>query len=402
MAKQVTILGATGSIGDSTLSILRLHPERFRLFAVTGHSNLQKLEEICREFQPEYAVITGENAGVELQAKLESLGIATRVLTGQTALLDLIRESAADIVVAAIVGAAGLAPTLEAVKTGKRVLLANKEALVMTGRLFMAAVREYEAELLPIDSEHNAIYQCLPRAGQLLAKHPPLEQLGITRILLTASGGPFRTKPLEELAAVTPAQACKHPNWDMGQKISVDSATLMNKGLELIEACWLFGLRAEQVQVHIHPESIVHSLVEYQDGSMLAQLGSPDMRTPISYGLSWPERVDAGVQMLDLFQVQQLNFFPPDRSRFPCLRLAEQCFSSGGTAPAVLNAANEVAVDRFLSGRLGFMEIPNVIEHCLSRCETNSAETLEDVIEADRVSRELANRFCSRILDVQG
>ncbi len=395
--KQVTVLGATGSIGESTLDVIARHPDRYSLYAVTAHRNLARLFTICTEFQPQYAVLADAGVAdvIEFRQLIESKGLSTKIVSGPEALAEVSASSSVDIVVAAIVGAAGLRPTLAAVEAGKRVLLANKEALVMTGHLFMDAVRSSGAELLPIDSEHNAIYQCLPPKIQCLAESSSLKEHGVRRILLTASGGPFRTTISEDLAQVTPDQACKHPNWSMGRKISVDSATLMNKGLELIEACWLFDLTPEEVEVHIHPESVIHSMVEYSDGSIIAQLGNPDMRTPIAYGLSWPERIDAGVESLSLFKVAQLNFSAPDYDKFPCLALAESAFKVGGTAPAVLNAANEVAVEAFLSNQIGFCDIPKVIEYSLGSVKIREAETLNIVFEADEAARTAAAAWIS-------
>jgi 1-deoxy-D-xylulose-5-phosphate reductoisomerase len=349
--QRVTILGATGSIGQSTLAVLELHPERYQVFALTAFSRINELAALCRRYQPRYAVVADDADIPLLQAQLTET-TATEILAGTDALAFVASHHDCDTVMAAIVGAAGLLPTLAAVQAGKRVLLANKEALVMAGGLFMQAVTEHGATLLPIDSEHNAIFQCLPcNYAQGLA------QVGVERILLTASGGPFREFSSEQLAAVTPAQACKHPNWSMGRKISVDSATLMNKGLEMIEACWLFAAKPEQINIVIHPQSIIHSLVQYIDGSTLAQLGNPDMRTPIANALAWPERICAGVSPLDLIQ-HHLDFYPPDEQRFPCLRLAREAMAKGGTAPAILNAANEVAVAAFLAEKLPFIAIP--------------------------------------------
>ena len=387
MMKKVVLLGATGSIGDSTLSILEAHPDKYALYAVTAHHNLDKLAKICCQFEPEFALVTSDRDVSKLVESLKARQCKTQVLKGSAELKTVVSSSEVHTVVAAIVGAAGLEPTLSAVKAGKRVLLANKESLVMAGKLFMKAVRESGAQLLPVDSEHNAIYQCLPLAVQDLSKVIDIQSHGVKRILLTASGGPFREFTQEQLASVTPDQACKHPNWNMGQKISIDSATLMNKGLELIEACWLFDVSAKQVQVHIHPESIVHSLVAYEDGSILAQMGSPDMRTPIAYGLAWPERIDAGVEPLDLFDIGQLNFSPPDRNRFPCLKLAEQAFALGGTAPAVLNALNEVAVQAFLDEKIRFTDIPILIDSCMELSEFTPGNCLEEVYQADSNAR---------------
>ncbi|ABC31921.1 1-deoxy-D-xylulose 5-phosphate reductoisomerase [Hahella chejuensis KCTC 2396] len=395
--RRVTVLGATGSIGRSTLDVMARHPDRYELYAATAHSNLNELFSICIKHRPRYAILATDAGLAGFKKRLRDAGVSTEVRVGVEAMCEASSASDVDVVVAAIVGAAGLVPTLAAVNSGKRILLANKEALVMTGRLFMDAVRRHGAELLPIDSEHNAIYQCLPEAGQHLSDMTSLAAYGVTRVLLTASGGPFRHFSQQQLQQVTPEQACRHPNWSMGRKISVDSASLMNKGLELIEACWLFDLTPGSVQVHLHPESIIHSMVEYVDGSILAQMGNPDMRTPIAYGLAWPERIDAGVQPLDLFSIGKLHFEMPDKERFPCLRLAEEAFSLGGTAPAVVNAANEVAVEAFLQGDIRFVDIPVVIEKSLLKGSIVDADSVETVIEADRVARQYASEAINEL-----
>ncbi|GGE80299.1 1-deoxy-D-xylulose 5-phosphate reductoisomerase [Streptosporangium jomthongense] len=384
MSRSLTVLGATGSIGLSTLDVVRRHPGRFSVYALTAGTRAEELATLCREFQPRIAVMA-DAAAAERLAVLLSDFPEISVLSGEAGLCEVASAPEACTVMAAIVGAAGLAPTLAAVHAGKRVLLANKEALVMSGKLFMDAVAASGAELLPIDSEHNAIFQCLPAEK---VRDP--EAAGITRILLTASGGPFRNHSLEELRSVTPTQACAHPNWSMGQKISVDSATLMNKGLELIEACWLFNTTPDRIEVHVHPESIIHSMVEYADGSVLAQLGSPDMRTPIANGLAWPERIDAGVAPLDLFAVGRFHFERPDLQRFPCLRLAAEAFAEGGTAPAVLNAANEVAVSEFLRGALAFTDIPVVIERTLSVTPVVPADSFDVIFAKNTEARQKA------------
>ncbi|WP_100641077.1 1-deoxy-D-xylulose-5-phosphate reductoisomerase [Marinobacter salexigens] len=382
--RSVTVLGATGSIGLSTLDVIRRHPRRFSVYALTASTRVEELAELCREFHPKYAVMADTAAAQNLAELLSDLpGIS--VLSGEPGLCEVASAPEACTVMAAIVGAAGLSPTLAAVHAGKRVLLANKEALVMSGKLFMDAVAASGAELLPIDSEHNAIFQCLPAEK---VRDP--EGAGITRILLTASGGPFRETNAQDLCSVTPAQACAHPNWSMGQKISVDSATLMNKGLELIEACWLFNTTPDRIEVHVHPESIIHSMVEYADGSVLAQLGSPDMRTPIANGLAWPERIDAGVAPLNLFAIGRFHFEKPDLLRFPCLRLAAEAFKQGGTAPAVLNAANEVAVSEFLKGNLAFTDIPVVIERTLSATPVVPAESFDTIFAKNSEARQRA------------
>ncbi|WP_342630687.1 1-deoxy-D-xylulose-5-phosphate reductoisomerase [Marinobacter alkaliphilus] len=385
----ITVLGATGSIGLSTLDVIRRHPGRFSVYALTAGTRARELATLCWEFRPKVAVMASERAADELRELLADCP-DTQVLGGEAGLCAVAAASDADTVMAAIVGAAGLAPTLSAVRAGKRVLLANKEALVMSGQLFMDAVIASGSELLPIDSEHNAIFQCMP-ADKI--RDP--KAAGITRILLTASGGPFRTMAAEELRSVTPSQACAHPNWSMGQKISVDSATLMNKGLELIEACWLFNTTPDQVEVHVHPESIIHSMVEYADGSVLAQLGSPDMRTPIANGLAWPERIEAGVAPLDLFAIGKFHFERPDLQRFPCLRLAAEAFASGGTAPAVLNAANEVAVEAFLDGKLCFADIPVIIERTLAATPVVPASDFDTIFTKDAEARSRAREQIS-------
>ena len=383
--QQVTVLGATGSIGTSTLDVIARHPDRYRVYALTAHTSKEALLAQCQVHRPRFAVLNDANDAEWLQQALGQMGIETRVLSGPESLCDVASAAEVDTVMAAIVGAAGLLPALAAAEAGKRVLLANKEALVMSGALFMEAVERSGAILLPIDSEHNAIYQCLPsehRGG--LARH------GVRQLLLTASGGPFRGWAAADIARVTPEQACAHPNWSMGRKISVDSATLMNKGLELIEACWLFDATPEQVQVVVHPQSVIHSMAAYDDGSVIAQLGNPDMRTPIAYGLAWPERIDAGVEALDLFQVARLDFEAPDEALFPCLRLAREAIQKGGAAPAILNAANEVAVDAFLAETIGFSEIAEVVAAVMTRPYQGDAASLEQVLNADRWAREQA------------
>ena len=385
--QQVTVLGATGSIGLSTLDVIARHPLRYQVFALTGFSRLAELEALCLRFKPRYAVVPQSSAALALQSTLQLAGLVTRVLVGEAGLCEVAAHPEVDAVMAAIVGAAGLPPTLAAVEAGKKVLLANKEALVMSGALFMQAVRRSGAVLLPIDSEHNAIFQCLP--GDYARGLAPV---GVRRILLTASGGPFRQTPLEELQHVTPEQACAHPNWSMGRKISVDSASMMNKGLELIEACWLFAAKPSQVEVVIHPQSVIHSLVDYVDGSVLAQLGNPDMRTPISHALAWPERIDSGVAPLDLFAVARLDFQAPDEQRFPCLRLARQAAEAGNSAPAMLNAANEVAVAAFLDREIGFLEIAAIVEDTLSAYDPAAPESVDDVLAVDAEARSMARR----------
>lgn len=390
--QKITVLGATGSIGVSTLDVIARHPDRYQVFALTADRRWQVLATQCVIHKPRYAVINDPAAAFELERELRRQGVATEVLQGAEALADVAAHEQVDTVMAAIVGAVGLLPTMAAVKAGKKVLLANKESLVMAGGLFTRAVAEYGAVLLPIDSEHNAIFQCLPnhRADYLA---DGLRSSGVRKILLTASGGPFRNTPLADLSRVTPEQACAHPNWSMGQKISVDSATMLNKGLELIEACWLFNARPEQVQVVIHPQSVIHSMVEYIDGSVLAQLGNPDMRTPIAHALAWPERIESGVSSLDLIATARLDFSAPDYERFPCLQLAQQAAAVSGTAPAILNAANEIAVAAFLSRTIRFDQIAVVIDHALSRLSAFEPQSLAEVQSADAEARTLAQQL---------
>ncbi len=385
MKKRLTLLGSTGSIGDSTLDVVARHPERFSVHALTAHRNGDKLVAQCLRFRPDVAVVGDAQTAATVQAQLRAAGCATQVAYGPEALVQAAQSAQCDTVVAAIVGAAGLAPTLAAARAGKRILLANKEALVMSGAIFMDAVRDHGATLLPVDSEHNAIFQCLPRD---IAEHG-----GVTKIILTASGGPFRTREPDTLVDVTPEEACKHPNWVMGRKISVDSATMMNKGLEVIEAHWLFGLTGDRIDVLIHPQSVIHSLVSYADGSVLAQLGNPDMRTPIAHALAFPERVDSGVAQLDLAQIASLQFEKPDYGRFPCLALAMQALAAGGIASAALNAANEVAVDAFLERRIGFMDIARTVDAVLDGLPNRTPSGLDDVLGADADARRAAHAF---------
>ena len=385
----VTILGSTGSIGVSTLDVISRHRDLFEPVALTANTNVRGLYEQCLAWRPRYAVMADADAAVRLKDMLQQGAPEIRVLSGEQGLQEVAGCAETDYVMAAIVGAAGLLPTLTAARNGKRVLLANKEALVMSGKLFMDAVRENGAQLLPIDSEHNAIFQCMPRDFN---DGPAMT--GVTRILLTASGGPFLTRPVGELDSVTPAEACAHPNWDMGKKISVDSATMMNKGLEVIEACWLFDTGVENVEIVIHPESVIHSLVEYSDGSVLAQLGNPDMRTPIAHAMAWPRRIESGVKKLNLSDISQLNFEKPDPERFPCLELARQALAHGGTATTILNAANEVAVAEFLGGRIRYTAIAEVVKQTLEGIANQPADTLEQILEADRQARDYAGNQC--------
>ncbi len=379
-SQRVAVFGSTGSIGVSTLDVIARHSERFKVVALTANTNIARLREQCLVHRPEFVVVSAAADAQRLEEELKHAQISARVLSGADALVQIAAHERVDTLVAGIVGAAGLPSALAGAQAGKRILLANKEALVMSGPLFMSAVRNSGATLLPVDSEHNAIFQC--QAGD----HPR----GVRKVLLTASGGPFLRTSAEHMRCVTPEQACAHPRWNMGRKISVDSATLMNKGLELIEACLLFDLTPDRVEVVVHPQSIVHSLVEYCDGSMLAQLGNPDMRVPIAHALGWPERIESGVESLDIVQAGRLEFEAPDLARFPCLSLAITVAGQGGTAPAVLNAANEVAVQAFLERRLGFTDIPRVIETVLEQHSVRSVNSLEDVLAADEWSRRQA------------
>ncbi|QCI14279.1 1-deoxy-D-xylulose-5-phosphate reductoisomerase [Pseudomonas putida] len=389
--QRITVLGATGSIGLSTLDVIARHPDRYEVFALSGYSRIDELLALCLRHRPAYAVVPAAEQAARLREGLAAAGCASEVLVGEAGLCQVAAAAEVDAVMAAIVGAAGLRPTLAAVEAGKKVLLANKEALVMSGALFMDAVRRSGAVLLPIDSEHNAIFQCLP--GDYARG---LSQVGVRRILLTASGGPFRETPQAALMDVTPEQACAHPNWSMGRKISVDSASMMNKGLELIEACWLFDAAPAKVEVVVHPQSVIHSLVDYVDGSVLAQLGNPDMRTPIANALAWPERIDSGVAPLDLFAIARLDFQAPDEQRFPCLRLARQAAEAGDSAPAVLNAANEVAVEAFLQRRIRFPQIAGMIEQVLDQEPVVALPSLDAVFAADQRARELSREWLRR------
>jgi len=381
----ITILGSTGSIGVNTLDVISQHKDKYQVIALTANSSVEKMIEQCLQWQPKYAVMADTDSAERLQLLLKNQCADIEVLSGDDGLQRVASAEETEYVMAAIVGAAGLLPTLAAAKSGKRVLLANKEALVLSGQIFMDAIRDSGAELLPIDSEHNAIFQCMP--GNFAEG---LSATGVERILLTASGGPFRTLALTELDLVTPEQACAHPNWVMGRKISVDSASMMNKGLELIEACWLFNTTPDFIQVVLHPQSVIHSLVEYADGSVLAQLGNPDMRTPIAHGLAWPERISSGVDSLNLFDIARLDFEEPDLERFPCLRLAGEAMKTGGTATAVLNAANEVAVAEFLEKRIRFTDIAKIVELVLTHVDIREPGSLTSVLEADAEAREYA------------
>lgn len=388
--KAVTILGSTGSIGVSTLDVLSRHPVQFSVYALTANGSVDMMFKQCLEHQPKVAVMLDLDAAEILSQRLQQSGSATQVLAGESALQEVAASEDTDYVVAAIVGAAGLMPTLAAARSGKRILLANKEALVMSGALFMHEVQQNKATLLPVDSEHNAIWQCMPLGDE---QHYDFSDMGVRRIILTASGGPFRDAELSSLESVTPEQAVAHPNWSMGQKISVDSATMMNKGLEVIEAHWLFGLPPAQIEVILHRQSIIHSMVDYADGSVLAQMGNPDMRTPIANTLAWPKRIDSGVAPLDLVAAGRLDFAQADFERFPCLRLAYQSLEAGGTSTAILNAANEVAVEAFLQRQIRFTDIARMIEQVLKTVPVNAADSLEQILADDAVARQYAREL---------
>ncbi|MDX2416313.1 MAG: 1-deoxy-D-xylulose-5-phosphate reductoisomerase [Xanthomonadales bacterium] len=384
----ITILGSTGSIGQNTLDVLARHPDAYHVVALSAHTNINRLAQQCRQHHARYAVISDQTKTGELQSALDKLNCKSEVLAGKDALSTAVRMDETSVVMAAIVGAAGLEPTLHAVQAGKRLLLANKESMVIAGELFRKAAAEHAATIIPVDSEHNALFQVLPEnfdAG--------LENAGVERLILTASGGPFLHRDRDSLRDITPAQACNHPNWDMGRKISVDSATLMNKGLEVIEARWLFNARPDQIEVIIHPQSIVHSMVAYRDGSVLAQLGMPDMRTPIAYALAWPERIEAGVKRLNLSDIHKLEFYPPDLGCFPGLGLAFKVLEAGGNSPVIFNAANEIAVEAFLQERIGFLQIPSVVSAALDVCETGKIDGLDEVLEYDRLARAATHKI---------
>jgi 1-deoxy-D-xylulose-5-phosphate reductoisomerase len=383
--QNLCILGSTGSIGENTLDVIARNPERFNVVALSAHRNVDRLARQCARFDAEIAVVADAALAPDLAARLEQEGSSAEVMAGEDGLVSVAGLPEVDTVMAAIVGAAGLAPTFRAAQTGKRILLANKESLVIAGEVFIAEARRNDAHVLPVDSEHNAIFQSLPPEFT-----NGLDTIGVENIILTASGGPFRELPRDQLTGVTPEQACAHPNWDMGRKISVDSATLMNKGLEVIEARWLFNARPQQIQVLVHPQSIVHSMVSYRDGSVIAQLGTPDMRTPIANVLAWPERIDAGVGALDLAQINDLSFHEPDLDRFPCLALAFRAMETGDSAPAALNAANEIAVESFLEGRIGFTSIPALVEQVMNDVPVSALNSLEDVMAQDRLARRRA------------
>ena len=397
--KYVTILGATGSIGKSTLDVVSRHPDLYRIFALTANTNIDVMVEQCQAFQPQYAVMACADSAKLLKDKLAALSLKTTVLHGVEQLCAVSSDSQVDIVMAAIVGANGLLPTLAAVNAGKRVLLANKESLVMSGEIFMESVRKHNATLLPVDSEHNAIFQCLPGALQSLEQQTQtLDSVGVSKILLTGSGGPFLTRPLETLSNVTVAEAVAHPNWSMGRKISVDSATMMNKGLEFIEACWLFNLKPDDVEVVLHPQSVIHSMVQYRDGSVIAQLGNPDMRTPIAHGMAWPDRIDAGVKPLDFSMVADFTFARPDYSRYKNLKLAIDAFSVGQGATTVLNAANEETVAAFLNDQIKFTDIADINEYCLDHIPDIKPDSLDAILVIDEQARHVAQTRISEVV----
>ena len=384
----ITVLGSTGSIGANTLDVLARHPDRYHVVALSAHANVNRLAEQCLQHHARYAVISDETKAGALRTALDQRNCKAEVLAGRAALSAVVRMDETQVVMAAIVGAAGLEPTLHAVQGGKRLLLANKESMVIAGELFRKAAAEHAATIIPVDSEHNALFQVLPEHF-----NDGLESAGVEQLILTASGGPFLHRERDSLRDITPAQACNHPNWDMGRKISVDSATLMNKGLEVIEARWLFNARPDQIDVIIHPQSIVHSMVAYLDGSVLAQLGVPDMRTPIACALAWPERIEAGVKRLNLTDMQRLEFYSPDLDSFPGLALAFQVLEAGGNAPVIFNAANEIAVEAFLQERIGFLQIPSVVAAALDVCEAGKIDRLEEVLEFDRVARAATSKI---------
>ncbi len=403
---QITLLGATGSIGSSTLDVVSQHAEQYQIYALTANTNAESMAVLCEQWSPKFAVMKDATSASELREKLVAKNISTQVLNGEKGLLQVVETDEVDCVVAAIVGAAGLVPTLAAAKAGKRVLLANKEALVMSGKLFIDTARENNAVLMPVDSEHNAIFQCMPHClpeHAFSAKRSNKEAAtGVKKILLTASGGPFRTFTNEQLKTVTPEQAVNHPNWDMGKKISVDSATLMNKGLELIEAYWLFDMDIADIDVVVHPQSVIHSMVAYNDGSVLAQLGNPDMRTPIAHALAWPERISSGVEPLDIFEVAKLDFEKPDLNRFPCLRLCYEAIEMGGSATTVLNAANEIAVEAFLNKQISFNDIAKLIEQTLREAViTSDVSSLEAILDADSSARIITNKCIAELSGTQ-
>ncbi|HGO5855471.1 TPA: 1-deoxy-D-xylulose-5-phosphate reductoisomerase [Mannheimia haemolytica] len=390
--KKLVILGSTGSIGKSTLSVVDHNPNQYEVFALVGGKNVELMLEQCRQYQPTFAAMDDEKAAQALKTALATLGSKTEVLAGQAAICELAAHSEVDMVMAAIVGAAGLLPTLSAVKAGKTVLLANKESLVTCGQIFIDEARKSRAKLLPVDSEHNAIFQSLPPEAQQKVGFCPLAELGVSKIILTGSGGPFRTKPLNEFDAITPAQAVAHPNWSMGKKISVDSATMMNKGLEYIEARWLFNASAEEMEIIIHPQSIIHSMVRYIDGSVIAQMGNPDMCTPIAHTMAYPNRINAGVPPLDFFKLKELTFIEPDFARYPNLKLAIEAFAEGQHATTAMNAANEIAVEAFLNEQIRFTDIVNVNRAVVENIAPIQVSEIADVLHIDKLARELAKQ----------
>lgn len=390
--EQITILGSTGSIGTSTLDVIARHPDKYKVYALTAHTSVKRLFEQCLACKPSYAVLANETLAKELSALLKDSGIKTDVLFGEQALCDVSSAPEVDAVMAAIVGSVGLLPTLSAVYQGKKILLANKESLVMAGDIFMQAVKANNVTLLPIDSEHNAIFQCLP-AGY----HCGASIKGITKLLLTGSGGPFRERDLNTFDDITIEEAIAHPNWSMGPKISVDSATMMNKGLELIEACWLFDIDEKDIQIVLHKQSIIHSMVAYNDGSVLAQMGNPDMRTPIAHAMAWPERIQSGVEPLDLFEVKNLDFSQADEQRFPCLRLARNAMSDGGSRMIQLNAANEIAVAHFLDKNIKYTDIAHIIHHTLNTLDNTTVPNLDDIIEQDKETRHFVESYITTL-----
>ena len=395
ISQGITVLGSTGSIGENTLDVLARHPHRYHVVALSAHANVERLAEQCARHRARYAVISDASKAAALQSALDALHCKSEVLAGKDALINAAGMDETEVVMAGIVGAAGLEPTLRAVQRGKRLLLANKESMVIAGELFRKAAAKHDATIIPVDSEHNALFQVLPESF-----NDGLESAGVEKLILTASGGPFLHRDRASLQDVTPAQACAHPNWDMGRKISVDSATLMNKGLEVIEARWLFNARPDQIEVVVHPQSIVHSMVAYRDGSVLAQLGMPDMRTPIACALAWPARIEAGVKRLNLADIGRLEFFEPDLDSFPGLGLAFEVLQAGGNAPVIFNAANEVAVEAFLQERIGFLQIPSVVSAALDACEAGTIDDLRKVLEYDRLARAAAGRIVQSIKGV--
>ncbi|QIW15423.1 1-deoxy-D-xylulose-5-phosphate reductoisomerase [Pasteurellaceae bacterium RH1A] len=395
--KKLTILGSTGSIGQSTLSVIEHNPDQYQVFALVGGKNVALMADQCQRFNPQFAALDDEKAAKRLEEQLKSQGLKTQVLAGQKAICELSAHPDVDMVMAAIVGAAGLLPTLSAVQAGKQVLLANKESLVTCGQIFIDEARKSGAKLLPVDSEHNAIFQSLPPEAQGQIGFCPLADLGISKIILTGSGGPFRTKPLDEFSSITPEQAVAHPNWSMGKKISVDSATMMNKGLEYIEARWLFNASAEEMEIIIHPQSIIHSMVRYVDGSVIAQMGNPDMRTPIAHTMAYPERIKAGVEPLDFFKLKELTFIEPDFKRYPNLKLAIDAFAQGQYATTAMNAANEVAVQAFLDGKIRFVDIEYINRSTVENIAPIAIGEIADVLHIDRLAREVAEQAVLQI-----